>query len=96
MNLREYFSRYPLGCESFGAEWLRRWEALGRLLSLVARLEWRFTRGKWHRWEIATVAELLQFDHRTEMRKDEFRRIVLLDGTVIREWGPLQRRGKNG
>lgn len=39
-NLRELFSLYPLGCESFGAEWLRRWEeGIDSLLRQPAKIE---------------------------------------------------------
>ena len=88
IDMSRMCAKHPLDCDFLCEAWLLKWTALGMVLGCVARIEWRFTRGRWHPWEIATVGELLLFDHRAEMREDELRRIRLFDGTIVREWGP--------
>jgi hypothetical protein len=91
MNLRELFSNYPLGCESFGAEWLRRWEAVGRLLRTDGRMEF-CERGIWR--EMAGVSRTVGpsvgclLASGMHLRRGSLPlRIVLLDGTIVKEWG---------
>ena len=92
---REMHRRHPLDVPEFGAEWLRRWEAVGRLLNRPAKLEFQDCETK--RWWVPTfdeqrpetVEDCLEraiFDRRA---KPYHRRVVLaVDGTIIREWGP--------
>ena len=86
----EMHRRRPLECAEFGAEWLRRWEAVGRLLEAPARLEWCL-RKTWHHWHSGTVFDMIRMVPSAAamcpMKPNEKRRMVLLDGTVIREWG---------
>lgn len=87
---RRMHGRYPLGCLYFGEKWLQRWDAVGRLLVRPARLEGT-GRTKWFVLHHDTVAKLLQFEIlRAEgypLRKGAGCRVVLLDGTIIKEWG---------
>jgi hypothetical protein len=86
MNLRELFSKYPLGCESFGAEWLRRWEVVGRLLDAPAELQCQAHVSKrWWLMKRGSVAELLTSG--TPVNRHLNRHICLLDGTIVKEWG---------
>lgn len=86
---------HHLDVPEFGAEWLRRWEAVGRLLekpSMVGvrqgnteRVEWYKLSAKYGR----TVAHCLT--HAIERRRVDPKLPMvarLLDGTIIREWGP--------
>jgi hypothetical protein len=90
MNLRELFSKYPLGCESFGAEWLRRWEAIGRLLDAPARVEvFCPPRGEWYAADMdpeiscgAAIVDVASIIHKKRRRV----RVALLDGAIVREW----------
>ena len=93
-NLRELFSLYPLGCESFGAQWLRRWEAIGKLLDSRCIIQSRHGREKWHdketwsnvgraivavsEWSMWPCAERYRISYRIVLR-DHGRKIV-------REW----------
>lgn len=92
MNLRELFSNYPLDCESFNAEWLRRWSEVGRLLEARASIRCAFHHG----WEyrefegsvgacVEHVIQKMPFAYRE--REPLHTQIVLLDGTIVREWG---------
>ena len=91
MNLRELFSKWPLGCESFGAEWLAKWEALGRLLRAPGLLQGRHRGGYIHiaigepRSIAVCIANGIKVQHNSP---DTFDHIVAtkLDGTIIREW----------
>lgn len=87
MNLREYFSKYPLGCDSFGAEWLRRWNGPTKLKVLPKGVVWRIY-AKGTREEMCTLATEVQKKKRTsgEVR---FRAgcVVFDDGTIVSEWG---------
>lgn len=87
-------AKHPLGCAEFGAEWSRRWEAVGRLLDAPARIGVRqgstdtFERYRLKTGHGTTVAHCvehvvlrLQFDPRLYLR------IELLDGTIVKEWG---------
>ena len=86
MNLRELFSKYPLGCESFSAEWLRRWHEVGRLLDAKGVRECQLeASGAWYAADHGSVAQLLR--QGTMYDKRLARRIVLLDGTIVKEWG---------
>lgn len=85
---------HPLDCAEFGAEWLRRWSEMGRLLEAPARIGVRqgstdtFERYRLKTGHGTTVAHCvehvvlrLQFDPRLYLR------IELLDGTIVKEWG---------
>jgi hypothetical protein len=98
MNLREYFTRYPLGCESYGAQWLELWAALGRVLEMPAQMwygteSWPEKRVTWVQWmgfvERHTVADCLETADKTRRSRSglQFARIALLDGSVVKEWG---------
>jgi hypothetical protein len=87
-------AKHPLDCPEFGAEWLRRWEAVGRLLEMPAFIESNLRRGAWYQLEgpesvtksIQWVVTVAPFDMR-DFKKHKKRRIVLLDGTIVKEWG---------
>jgi hypothetical protein len=82
---RAMHTKHPLGCEEFGAGWLRRWGEIGRLLQSPARME-TFIDGKWH----VSTAHGLAYEWFDRPRFAHSRlwshRLVLLDGTIIREW----------
>ena len=86
---RRMHGRHPLGCLHFGEKWLLRWEAVGRLLAMPARREGKF-RKKWFVIDHDTVATSLRFEIRRAeaypLRNGAGWRVVLLDGTVIKEW----------
>ena len=86
---RRMHGRHPLGCLHFGEEWLQRWEAVGRLLAMPARREGKF-RKKWFVIDHDTVATSLRFEIRRAeaypLRNGAGWRVVLVDGTVIKEW----------
>jgi hypothetical protein len=82
---REMHRRHPLDVPEFGAEWLRRWEAMGRLLVSGARVM-VLENGQFWMVRIGAVSECLRYC--TRKHKREKRQVVLLDGTIIREWGP--------
>lgn len=92
MNLRQLYSLHPLGCDHFGAQWLELWLALGRLLRMPARVEYH-QGGAWRSWpgmdrvHGPSVGGFLLFDFGAHYRGIEIR-VVLLTGTVIREWMP--------
>lgn len=87
------FALFPLDAPEFGAEWLRRWEVVGRLLQKPAmvgvrqgnteRVEWYKLSAKYGR----TCARCLA--HAIERRRVDPKLpmvVRLLDGTIIREW----------
>ena len=89
MNLREYFSKYPLGCDSFGVEWLRRWNGSAVLRVLPEGVVWRvYAKGTCV--EMVTLAEEVCCKKRTsgELR---FRagHVVMEEGTIVYVWGSL-------
>jgi hypothetical protein len=89
MNLREYFTRYPLGCESFGGEWLELWAALGRVLEMPGTAWVRFPTG-WFYLARGRVGDLLVATmHAKDKRlhKGALGYRVTIDGTVVKEWG---------
>jgi hypothetical protein len=91
MNLREIFSKYPLDCESFNAEWQHRWSEVGRLLEFRAQIEhWLPWREEWLRMADGpmTAADCLAYcaEYDGQMVRC---RVVLLDGTVVKEWGAI-------
>jgi len=95
-NLRELFSLYPLDCESFGAEWLRRWEAVGRLLRRRAEMR-ELIKGKWCvslfiGYRLTTVSDYLVKAHELNKSEGCGLRVILLDGTIVREWGQSEPR----
>ena len=91
-NLRELFTLYPLGCESFGAEWLRRWEALGELLQKQVQIDFFVAEAPSRTYwaplfgtiNPATVAECI-IAAATDWTGAS-RRVVLMDGTIVKEW----------
>jgi hypothetical protein len=96
MNLRELFSKYPLGCESFGAEWLRRWKAVGLLLEQRCVAEfWSYPDNRWVEFDwsrtdivnnaLVELAEKYGADP-SDSWGQRFR-VSLLDGTIVKEWG---------
>lgn len=86
-------AKHPLECAEFGAEWLRRWEALWFLLQRSAQLE--FQDGNTKRWWVPTFderrprtvedcIETALFEPRAQ---SHIRRVVLeFNGTIVREW----------
>lgn len=86
---REMHRRHPLDVPEFGAEWLRRWEAVGRLLEAPAQIQEYpggciFFGGP---LRFSTLHEALA-DMRIRITAPNQRRVrvTLLDGTVVREW----------
>ena len=80
---RRMHGRHPLGCLRFGEKWLQ-------LLVRPARLEGK-RRTKWFVIDHDTVAKLLMFEILRAgiypLRKGAGCRVVLLDGTIVKEWG---------
>ena len=95
MNLRQLVTLHPLGCDHFGAEWLDLWLALGRLLRRPARLEYYGDACEWENepidvWRDVAACLIEAAERISEpenVRGFERVRVVLLTGTVIREWG---------
>ena len=88
----EMHRRHPLECAEFGAEWLRRWEAVGRLFHQRAEMR-ELIKGKWcvslfigHR--LTTVSDYIVKAQELHNAEGCGLRVILLDGTIIREWGP--------
>lgn len=88
-------AKHPLECAEFGAEWLRRWEAVGRLLVQRARIEvWSEGDREWSR---SAMFDLPTETVGSALRKGSIAiaplrgryRIVLLDGTIVKEWGVM-------
>ena len=88
---REMHRRHPLECTELGAEWLRRWQVVGKLLEAPVIRQYKTRRGKWVR-ETSYGLPCGYAIHYTIIERktasDYESRIVLLDGTIIREWGP--------
>ena len=91
---REMHTRHPLDVPEFGAEWLRRWSEVGRLLQRQCTIEWwTYIDKKWLVlfWN-GTVSEAVEYiDGQYALDPDDTwgrRMRILLDGTIIREWGP--------
>ena len=91
------FAKYPLECAEFGEEWLRRWEAVWQLLNARGNLESLIHHDPTHpspdtgpRWVVIApnirigraLCEIVE-THNEFVRPI---RIVLLDGTIIKEW----------
>jgi hypothetical protein len=84
---REMHRRHPLDVPEFGAEWLRRWEVVGRLLEAQSVRECQLELSRaWYAADNGTVAQMLRQCTRYDLGLA--RRVSLLDGTIIREWGP--------
>jgi hypothetical protein len=85
-------AKHPLGCAEFGAEWLRRWGEVGRLLNQRCIIQELGQRNAWfdaEDWPNAGRAILAFHDLWTSYRdtiSPPAYRITLLDGTIIREW----------
>ncbi len=87
MNLRELFGKYPLGCESFGAEWLRRWNGPAKLRVLPKGVVWR-VHAKGTREEMCAAADEAKAKKTTTgMQRFRAGHVVMEDGTVVKEWG---------
>ena len=87
---RRMHGRHPLGCLRFGEKWLQLWDAVGRLLVRPARREGK-RRSTWFVIDHDTVANSLKFEITRAgidpLRKGAGCRVVLLDGTIVKEWG---------
>lgn len=92
-NLRELFSLYPLECESFGAEWLRRWEAIGKLLDSPCVVQEQDQGGKWLGGEYwsntgqAIIATAEEFAYYADTISPPAYRVVSGNGAILKEWG---------
>lgn len=83
---RRMHGRHPLGCLHFGEKWLQRWEAAGRLLEAPAVRECQFVASRaWYAADHGSVRQLIR--QCTMYDLGSARRVVLLDGTIIKEWG---------
>jgi hypothetical protein len=86
---RAMHTKHPLGCEEFGAEWLRRWHLVGVLLNLAAAT-WHCPPhdNKWRRMPESgkiTVAQAIEYF--AEYDGNHVRsKVTLLNGIIIREW----------
>lgn len=85
-HYREMHRRHPLDVPEFGAEWLRRWSEVGRLLEEPANVM-VFDNGQWWSIRHGTVQTCIVYC--SKKHHNERRRIVLLDGTIVREWPAL-------
>lgn len=87
---RRMHGRHPLGCLHFGEKWLQLWDAVGRLLVRPARREGK-RRSTWFVIDHDTVANSLKFEITRAgifpLRKGAGCRVVLFDGTIVKEWG---------
>jgi hypothetical protein len=80
------WDKHPLGCDSFGEEWLQKWEALGRLLEKPARARFcSHVKREWFGIDTGTVAEMLALT--AHVNRHLVRRVELFDGTIVHEWG---------
>lgn len=80
-------AKHPLECAEFGAEWVQQWEAVGRLLEQQCRVEYLSTDG-WRDSRLfvrCSVGYCITKVAAKERRLTQ-RRIVLLDGTIVKEW----------
>lgn len=83
---REMHRRHPLDVTEFSAAWLRRWEAAGALLEAPAVRECQFANSKvWFAADRGPVSQMLRQCTMYDLHLG--RRCVLLDGTVVKEWG---------
>ena len=82
----EMYAKHPLGCESFGAEWLELWASLGELLGMPGELQCQAHVSR-HWWLMRSdnVGRLLALGAPVNTHLN--RRIALLDGTIVKEWG---------
>ena len=94
---REMHRRHPLDVPEFGAEWLRRWEAVGNTLQRPSQIQFKGDAGEWEqselhrawiRLEVALIDCIERHKQPENVRGYAYMRIVLLDGTIVREWGP--------
>lgn len=92
---REMHKRHPLECEEFGAEWLRRWEAIGNTLARLVQIQFYGDTREWnqsppHRPWIQLHSALTDCIERHKAPENTrgyaLMRIILLDGTIVREW----------
>ena len=86
----EMHKRHPLGCAEFGWEWCRRWEALGKLLESPGRVQRKLGSRQWEsrtKASIYPVGTCLEIAIVARERNPNARLRVIVDGTIIREWG---------
>lgn len=85
----ELHAKFPLGCTKVSEEWLDLWKGLGEMLKMPAQLEY-LQHGVWVPVvgviNPRDVAFCLWFPLVHE-RGHKAKRVVLLDGTIIKEWG---------
>lgn len=84
VHLRAMHTRHPLGYKLFGLRWLRRWDAIGKLLESPARLKFNYGRGYAQSGNVTDAGWLIYTSHTKRLFPG---RIVLLDGIIVREWG---------
>lgn len=91
---REMHAKHPLDCPEFGEAWLRRWEAIGRLLQsesityALFEVGWAEVARHPLRHAIGVCVSLNRNDRkRARYDRPDGRRITILNGTIIKEWG---------
>lgn len=99
----EMHRRWPLGCAEFGEEWLQKWAALGRVLVMPGQIEFETKCPKSTTWvpmygalNPASCADCLHAaieDDQDGCYNMGARRVVLLDGTVVKKW-PAESMGE--
>ena len=72
--------------DSDPSAWLRRWEAVGRLLGARALIEIVVGNGYHAKYEM-TLGGAIKWG-RTQRGKTRRVCVALFDGTIVREWGP--------
>jgi len=83
----EMHQRHSLGVPEFGAKWLHRWSEVGRLFASRVEIQhWNPRQTRWIRVGRESVAECLLYCVRYDAKYVKCR-IVLLDGTIVKEWG---------
>lgn len=83
--------RHLLECAEFDAEWLHRWSEIGRLLQAPAHVRVIVKpTGRWgvvdwgHKINVMEALDIINDLDRTDMGV----RLTLINGTIVREWGP--------
>lgn len=83
--VHDMWDKHDFGCDRFGEDWLRLWEAVGKLLETSGIRECRFESSQvWYAADRGMVGQMLRQSTMYDLGLS--RRVVLLDGTIIKEW----------
>lgn len=82
-------AQFPLGCTKVSEGWLDLWDGLGELLAMDVEVASSADGVGWHVIGNGDLAECLRQCIEINVAATRGRyRIRLLDGTIIKEWGP--------